>query len=143
MTERAQLETTGHRHATRRRRLRIGLPSLAIFVMAMLALGAIPALAAGSPSLATDKADYSPGEVVHITGAGFDAGSYDIPVKRPNGSIVIVDPVTHNATPGWESATADADGNLAYNYQLNGVAGSYEARAYPSPWDGDWSATPV
>ena len=35
-------------------------------------------------------------------------------------------------TPGWHTVTADPDGNLVYDYQLNGVQGSYEARALPS-----------
>ena len=66
-----------------------------------------------------------------------------MPVKRPDGSIVLVDPVVHTATPGWGYATADGAGNLSYQYQLNGIEGAYEARAYPAGWTGDWSETPV
>ncbi len=145
MNERAKLDTTDRSRTMgfAIRRLHLGVPGLAIVMTALLAVGAIPALAAGAPSLATDKPDYSPGQVVHISGTGFAAGNYDIPVKRPDGSIVLVDPVTHTATPGWGTATAGADGSLAYDYQLDGIAGSYEARAYPSPWNGDWTAAPV
>ncbi|MDQ3778311.1 MAG: hypothetical protein M3310_05530, partial [Actinomycetota bacterium] len=98
----------------------------------------------GTPTLTTDKADYSPGDVVHITGAGFAASTtYAIPVKRPDGSIVTIDPKTHVATPGWGTATTDVYGNLSYDYQLNGILGLYEVRAYDHPWAGDWSQTPV
>ena len=68
---------------------------------------------------------------------------YAVPVKRPDGSIVLIDPVEHTATQGWGAATADATGNLSYDYQLNGVAGVYEARAYPANWSGEWSETPI
>ncbi|MGH2375040.1 MAG: hypothetical protein ACRDIC_16435, partial [bacterium] len=110
----------------------------------MLALfGAALATAVGgtSPTLATDKTDYAPGEVVHITGSGFNAGeSYALPVKRPDGSIVTIDPDTHAVTPNhWDVVTADADGSLAYDYQLDGIEGPYEARAYPADWGGDWN----
>jgi Prealbumin-like fold domain len=98
----------------------------------------------GTPTLTTDKADYGPGEVVHISGTGFAASTtYAIPVKRPDGSIVTIDPKTHVATPGWGTATTDAYGNLSYDYQLNGIYGLYEVRAYDHPWSGDWSQTPV
>jgi hypothetical protein len=114
-----------------------------IGALALALMSVLPAIASGTPTLATDKPDYSPGEVVHITGTGFAAGSYDVPVLRPDGSIVLVDPVTHLATPGWGTTAVGDDGALAYDYQLNGIAGSYEARAYASPWSGDWSEAPV
>ena len=99
---------------------------------------------ADGPTLVTDKGDYAPGEVVHITGTGFASGAtYAMPVKRPDGSIVLVEPVTHVATPGWGFATADWAGNLSYDYQLNGIVGDYEARAYPATWSGDWNETPI
>ncbi|MBA2360366.1 MAG: hypothetical protein H0V79_05420, partial [Actinobacteria bacterium] len=66
-----------------------------------------------------------------------------MPVKRPDGSIVVVDPILHLATPGWQWATSDAAGNLTYDYQLNGIEGLYEARAYPANWFGDWYSQPV
>jgi hypothetical protein len=95
---------------------------------------------AGAATLSTDKADYAPGEVVHISGTGFAPGAtYAMPVKRPDGSIVTIDPVTHIPLPGWGFATADPVGSLAYDYQLNGIQGEYEARAYPATWSGDWS----
>ena len=97
-----------------------------------------------TPTLATDKADYAPGEVVHITGTGYTSGvTYALPVRRPDGSIVTIDPITHLPTPGWDVVTADVAGNLTYDYQLNGIAGLYEARAYPHLWSGNWSETPL
>ena len=99
---------------------------------------------APAPTLTTDKADYAPGEVVQITGTGYESDAeYAVPVKRPNGDIVTVDPFTHLATPGWDTVNADELGNLSYPYQLNGVQGTYEARVYPAGWSGDWGAEPL
>jgi hypothetical protein len=43
----------------------------------------------GSYTVCTDKADYTSGETVHITGSGFAAGAeLTIKVIRPNGSVV-------------------------------------------------------
>ena len=107
-------------------------------------LAPMVASAQGAATLSTDKADYHPGEIVHITGSGYAPDTeYAVPVKRPDGSIVTIDPSTHVATPGWHTVTTDAGGHLVYDYQLNGVQGSYEARAYPAAWSGDWSETPV
>ena len=107
-------------------------------------LAPMVASAQGAATLSTDKADYHPGEIVHITGIGYAPDTeYAVPVKRPDGSIVTIDPSTHVATPGWHTVTTDAGGHLVYDYQLNGVQGSYEARAYPAAWSGDWSETPV
>src|SRR5262249_44874088 len=73
--------------------------------------------------------------------------TYAMPVMRPDTSIVNVDPMTHVATPGWQFATSDAMGNLTYNYQLDGIVGGYEARAYPADWqlgDGSgWNDPPL
>ena len=97
--------------------------------------------AASSPTLTTDQLDYAPDQTVHINGSGFDANTtYAIPVLRPNGSIVQGD---GTFTPGWDTATSDGSGTLTYSYQLDGVQGTYEARAYPSTWTGDWTQPPV
>jgi hypothetical protein len=96
------------------------------------------------PTLTTGKSDYFSGEIVDITGSGFAPGTiYALPVMRPDGSIVIIDPVTRVATPGWETVLSDAEGHLAYSYQLDGILGDYEARAYPADWVGDWSQPPA
>src|SRR5215204_1101758 len=91
----------------------------------------IPAVAqASGPQLTTGFSDYMPGGIVDVHGTGFDANmTYAMPVMRPDTSIVIVDALTHYATPGWEFATSDPMGNLTYNYQLDGIYGGYEARA--------------
>jgi hypothetical protein len=124
------------------------LPSRALLVLLIsgvtCALFWSTAAIASAATLTTDKADYKPEEVVHISGTGFNPGeTYAMPVKRPDGSIVLVDPILHFATPGWGFAVADGAGNLSYDYQLDGVAGSYESRAYPLVWSGDWSEAPV
>ena len=66
-----------------------------------------------------------------------------MPVLRPDGTIVNLDPTTHVATPGWQETTTDGAGNLTYNYQLDGIQGLYTARVYPVDWNGDWSQTPI
>jgi hypothetical protein len=140
----AKLTQSGRRVARPARRHLLLIALATVVAGCVLAGGAITASAAAQPSITTDKADYKPGEVVHISGTGFVPGeTYAMPVKRPDGSIVLVDPVLHFATPGWGFAVADAAGDLAYEYQLDGVAGAYEARAYPVTWSGDWTEAPV
>ena len=110
--------------------------------MACFALLALPsgALSTNSPEISTDKPDYAPGETVHISGTGFQAGDYALPVLRPDNSLVKGD---GSFTPGWDIVTADAEGNFSYDYILNGIVGTYEARAYPADWSGDWGADPL
>ncbi|MBI5951934.1 MAG: VWA domain-containing protein [Chloroflexi bacterium] len=86
------------------------------------------------PTLTTDKADYMPDEVVTITGSGFQPlATLDIPVTRPNGSIVKGD---GSFELGWDTVTTDEQGGFTYYYQLNGVLGEYVIEVYPLPWEG-------
>ena len=48
-----------------------------------------------------------------------------------------------NHTPGWDSATADSTGTFVYHYKLDGIQGTYEIRAYDTPWTGDRSDAPI
>ncbi|HKY77399.1 MAG TPA: LPXTG cell wall anchor domain-containing protein [Acidimicrobiia bacterium] len=103
--------------------------------------GIIGATAASPPTLATDKLDYLPGETVHIIGSGYNAGaSYAVPVRRPDSSIIKGD---GSFTPGWDVVVADAGGNIVYDYQLDGIAGLYEARTYAHPFSGNWALAPL
>ncbi len=113
------------------------ISTFAILLM-LLAVMAIPAKAQVSlPTLTTDKFDYAPEEVVHISGTGFMPGvRYAIPVQRPDGSIITIE--DHVATYGWDVVTADEFGNLSYDYQLDGILGVYEVRAYLDPWVTSW-----
>ena len=125
-------------------RLKVILGAVTL-VAALFAGGSFitPANASG-PILQTDKLDYAPNEIVHITGSGFASGAaYDIPVQRPDGSIVLYDPVMHVATPGFGSANADITGLLKYDYQLNGIGGTYEIHVYNKPWSGNFADAPV
>ncbi|MHA2089921.1 MAG: SdrD B-like domain-containing protein, partial [Candidatus Kariarchaeaceae archaeon] len=66
----------------------------------------------------TDKADYTPGEIVTIFGLGFDADtSIDVNVTRPNSEI--------------ESGTtiSNSTGHFVYLYDLNGIKGLYNVSA--------------
>ena len=59
-----------------------------------------------TPTITTDKADYAPGEIVTISGAGFVAGNYyDIPVIRPDGSIVILNEAGEFCSRFWNSSS--------------------------------------
>jgi hypothetical protein len=90
-----------------------------------------------APTVTTDKPDYEPGETAVITGSGFEPGvSYDIPVIRPDGSTVTGD---GTETPGWDTVVADSTGGFVYQYQLNGIEGTYTVEVYPSPWGGPGS----
>ncbi|NYT12738.1 MAG: hypothetical protein GKC03_09385, partial [Methanomassiliicoccales archaeon] len=93
------------------------------------------------PIVWTDKMDYLPGETVIVSGSGFEPnGDYDLPVIRPDGTMVIGD---GSFTPGWDTVKADVNGDLIYHYQLDGIAGTYEVRAYDSPWQGDLTQAPI
>ena len=123
-----------------RRAMQALLLALAMLVPT-LTTAIIGATAAGPPTLATDKLDYAPGETVHISGSGYDPGvTYAVPVRRPDTSIVKGD---GSFAPGWDTVTADGAGNISYDYQLDGIAGLYEARTYPNPWSGNWTQVPL
>jgi uncharacterized repeat protein (TIGR01451 family) len=94
-----------------------------------------------TPIIWTDKADYNPGETATVYGSGFIPHAfYDIPMIRPDGSIVLGD---GSFTPGWDTVQADSDGNFTYYYQLDGIHGTYEVRVYISPWSGSLEETPI
>jgi hypothetical protein len=123
------------------RRFRRPVATLVVGVLAA-AIVAIPGIAnASTPTLSTDQSVYYPGQTVHFSGSGLSASTtYALPVLRPDGSIVTGD---GSGTPGWDQATTDSSGNLAYNYFLAGMDGVFEGRVYPSDWAGDWSASPL
>ncbi|HKY54514.1 MAG TPA: hypothetical protein VJM08_09420, partial [Anaerolineales bacterium] len=74
------------------------------------------------PVLSTDKLDYSPGESAHVTGSGFAAGEYDLVA---NGEV-------------WGTDTTNEDGEISLDLSAPASAGSYEVRAYASPWSENW-----
>ena len=108
-------------------RLLVFLGAVALAVMFTAGAGAddpTPACTAtGLETVATDKGDYSPEETVHITGGGYAAScNVVVRVTRPDGSIVVGD---GSFTPGSDTVTSSAGGDLAYDYQLDGVLGEY------------------
>jgi hypothetical protein len=75
-----------------------------------------PYAGASAYSIVTDGEVYSPGDLVTITGAGYQPmTAYDVVVRRPDGSIVTG---SGSGASGFDSATADVNGNLAYLYTL-------------------------
>ena len=77
----------------------------------------------GAETVATDKGDYAPEEIVHITGVGYAVScNVVVRVTRPDGSIVVGD---GSFTPGSDTATTSAGGGLVYDYQLDGILGEY------------------
>jgi LPXTG-motif cell wall-anchored protein len=80
----------------------------------------------GMESIATDKADYAPGETVDMTGAGYAPSCLvEIEVIRPDGSVVKGD---GSFEPGADEVRARAGGTIAYAYVLNGIEGVYQVR---------------
>ncbi len=70
---------------------------------------------APTPTLATDKPDYFPGEIVHITGTNFGASSdYLLTVSAGN-------PIDPDYVAIHISVTSDSQGGLAYDYQMDNV----------------------
>lgn len=112
---------------------RIGLLLVKVGLL-VAALGvlqsSIPAVAvadtctsSGTPRVATDKADYEPGETAIITGEGFQCGAVlTVRVTRPDGSVVTGD---GSGTSGSDTVTVDDQGYFTYSYMLNGVSGVY------------------
>ncbi len=101
--------------------------------------------AAGNP-----RYDFSPGSTVYIHGSGFDPNTtYDIPVTRPDGSIIKgdgnFDPADHRyvcpdgAWACWDNTTTNGDGDLSYQYILNGIEGLYRVAVFTYPWGGPGS----
>ncbi|MGD0766087.1 MAG: hypothetical protein ABR978_07250, partial [Dehalococcoidia bacterium] len=130
------------RTLTRTPVLRVALAVAALLCVAGAAL-AWHQLAQAAPELTTDKGDYSPEEVVTITGGGFAPNTaYDIVVIRPDGTIVHGD---GSFLPGWDTTPlTDESGSFTYLYQLDGVQGTYVVEAYLSPFVGDpLSDTPI
>ena len=108
------------------------------FALVLLSLAFFAALrlvvAQDAPQITTDKSDYVSTETVTITGGGFEANTnYDVPVIRPDGSIVTGD---GSFSPGWDTVLSDGSGSFTYLYKLDGIEGTYEVRVYYSPWSG-------
>ncbi len=98
---------------------------VALILIATVPAAATPSSCAaiGLETIQTDKADYAPEETVHMTGTGYaPACDVVVQVTRPNGSIVKGD---GSFEPGSDTATTDGDGNLVYDYILNGIQGEY------------------
>jgi len=120
-------------------RVLLALAGLVAVVCVFGASWGLLRLAQAAPTLTTDKNDYFSSEIATITGGGFAPDTlYDIPVIRPNGSIVKGD---GSYLPGWDTVQSDGSGGFTYLYQLDGIQGTYEVRAYPSPWNGDLGET--
>src|SRR3990172_1239546 len=112
-------------------------PALSFLGIALAILAALllsPGVSHAAPAVTTDKADYAPGEIVIITGSGFNKGDVlDVVVTRPDASIVKGD---GTFSSGWDTVTAGPGGIFTYNYQLNGILGLYTIDVYASPWNG-------
>src|SRR4051794_24282650 len=76
----------------------------------------VPCPQTGNELVATDRAAYAPGSLVHVTGMGY-APSCDVVVKvtRPDGSVVSGD---GSFAPGSDTVTTDFLGGFSYDYQL-------------------------
>ena len=99
-------------------------------------------LAQAAPTLTTEKDDYFSEETVKITGGGFAADTdYAIPVIRPDGTIV--NSGGSCTSPCWDTVQSNPSGGFEYFYELDGIPGRYEVRAYPSDWGGELSQTAI
>src|SRR3712207_2976223 len=78
------------------------------FAVAMLVFPAV-AFAQTAPTIASDKADYAPGELVTLTGSGWQAGE--------SVNIVVNDDVGQTWSRNVD-VTADASGNITDQFNL-------------------------
>lgn len=128
-------------HIGVKRAYRLSLLAVAAALCCLAAALSVVYFARAAPLLTTDKEDYYSTEVVTVSGSGFSANTlYDIPVIRPDGSIVKGD---GSFVPGWDTVESDENGAFTYYYQLDGITGTYEVRVYNSPWSGDLDETPI
>ncbi|MBN1857931.1 HYR domain-containing protein, partial [Candidatus Bipolaricaulota bacterium] len=78
------------------------------------------------PRVWTDKADYAPGETVHIGGGGFDpAADLRMRVTCPDGSTVTGDGSFAPWPTAYDNVEANGEGTFAYDYILDGIEGEY------------------
>src|SRR5262245_51939407 len=106
--------------------------------LACFGLTGLTGVAYSGGIVTTDQADYSPEQIVTVSGNGFaPSASYDVVVIRPDGSIVKGD---GSFRSGWDTVQSNLLGNFTYLYQLDGIMGTSEVRVYPTPWSGDLSA---
>src|SRR3954447_2805248 len=86
----------------------------------------VPCLQTGLETISTNRDDYAPGAIVHLSGAGFaPACDVVVQVTRPDGLVVVGD---GSDTPGSDTVSTDLFGNLTYDYQLDSfppVIGTY------------------
>ena len=71
----------------------------------------------------TPENDFAPEETVVVKGSGLSTSTeYVVKVTRPDGSVVIGD---GSFASGSDTVVSDENGNILYNYQLDGIAGEY------------------
>ena len=94
-------------------------------------------LAAYAVDISTDKEDYAPEETVQITLTDLVPGNtYAVPVITPDSSMVIYHTDGTVDYDSWDNITA-TETTYVYEYNLDGVLGTYEIRVYNYPWSGD------
>jgi len=94
---------------------------LLVMLCAGLGCGVNTVSPEAGPSIWTDKADYDPGEVVTVYGAGFSPGPVTLTVTRPDGE-----------TDQIPDVSADSSESFATSYPLNGIIGTYIVNATDS-----------
>ncbi len=93
------------------------IPSMIAAIVVAMLTGAV-AIAASTPTVSTDKADYGGIDTVQISGAGFDAGaSLSVLVTAPDGTTRSGDGA---GSAGPDAVTADGSGAFALAYELSG-----------------------
>jgi hypothetical protein len=83
------------------------------------------------PVLDSDETEYAPGEIAHVTGAGFTPGDYALTAMGPDGTVA-----------EWAVVTAGGDGGFASDSPVLDSEGRYEIRAYAAG-SVDWSVPAV
>src|SRR5687767_14499316 len=83
---------------------------------------AAPQAQDSTPVLRTSESDYAPGESAHVTGSGFAPGDYDLVANGEE----------------WGTVPANEGGEISSDLSAPAAEGSYEVRAFASPWSGDW-----
>lgn len=140
----------------RKNRISKAGPPVGIALAALLLLGmslAVPSYSQEAPKPGTAPAiwhhrDVPFGDTIKIQGWNLEPSTdYDVVVIWPDGSIVWGDGDCPEGTETcWDVITTDEAGeilNTPYTYLAPELAGNYQVRLYPSPWEGDLEQPPI
>jgi len=113
--------------------IKLSLLVAILIASAVFIVSVLPVFADGSNAIiwttdysGNDKTDFEPSEIVYIHGTGFNPVSQiDISIIRPDSVTESCNAISCNLRFLNGLQTSNEEGDLAYNYNLNGITGIY------------------